>query len=271
MAVASPALYELYMSLLKSSLTGRLLLDEPPLPPIDAEKLLEEAIRRFGDALTVAITPEVLSWLLNMNARRVATLAPPAQLDTLQRCLETVVSEGINGDVIEAGCGRGGQCALMSGTLLALGATDRTILGADSFEGLPEPDSEHAPDDALFAFFLDAIGRFRWSREQTETLLDRYGLRDERFQAIPGWFHESLPAAGLGSLAFIRLDATFYQSTRDALRVLYPHLSPGGYVLCADYEAPTGARRAVDEYRRAAAIYDPLEDIDGQGVLWRKS
>jgi hypothetical protein len=49
-----------------------------------------------------------------------------------------------------------------------------------------------------------------------------------------------------------------YESTMDALRYLYPKLSPGGYVIVDDYSVPY-CRAAVEDYRREQGITEPLE------------
>jgi Macrocin-O-methyltransferase (TylF) len=56
------------------------------------------------------------------------------RLDDLQACVESVVEDGIEGDLIEAGVWRGGASILVRATLDSLGATDRTLWLADSFE-----------------------------------------------------------------------------------------------------------------------------------------
>ncbi len=237
---------------------------------VDAVRLLGECRARFGDGLLAGLSPDSLQWLLEMNARPVDTLAPPAQLDAIQACIETIVNDAIPGDLMEAGCFRGGLCVLMSGVLKALGALDRKVFAADSFAGLPSPDVTLAPDDAIVFELLHAVGGFKSSIEQFRETLRRHDLLDGRIQPIRGWFHETLPCAPIQSLAMIRLDATFQQSTRAVLDALYPKLSPGGFVFCSDYGVPTGARRAVDEYRFKHGIGEPLVDVDNQGVLWRK-
>ncbi len=244
---------------------------EHPAAGADAARLLDELRKEFGDGLVCGINRAGLAWLLEKNARQCETLAPLTQLDALQSCLERVVEDRIAGDVIEAGCFRGGQCVLMSGVLKALGALERRIFAADSFSGLPEPDRGLAPDDAIMHRVLKSIGGFAASAEEVRGALRRYDLLDERVEIIAGWFRESLPRAPITWLALIRLDATFYQSTRDALEVLYPKLSPGGFVIAADYGVPTGARRAVDEYRMRHGVGERLTPIDMQGVMWRRT
>src|SRR5467141_1354915 len=76
------------------------------------------------------------------------TMVGKARLDNLQRCIETVVSEGIPGDLIETGVWRGGAAIFMRAVLHVHGVTDRVVWVADSFEGLPPPNAEKYPADA---------------------------------------------------------------------------------------------------------------------------
>ena len=59
------------------------------------------------------------------------------RLDDLQACVESVVRDGVEGDLIEAGTWRGGASILMRATLDSLGATDRTVLRRRLVPGLP--------------------------------------------------------------------------------------------------------------------------------------
>ena len=62
------------------------------------------------------------------------------RLDDLQACVESVVRDGVEGDLIEAGAWRGGASILMRATLDSLGADERTVHVADSFQGFPAAD-----------------------------------------------------------------------------------------------------------------------------------
>jgi O-methyltransferase len=69
------------------------------------------------------------------------------RLDDLQACVESVVEDAIEGDLIEAGVWRGGASILVRATLDSLGAHGRTLWLADSFEGFPAPrDGDVAAD-----------------------------------------------------------------------------------------------------------------------------
>jgi O-methyltransferase len=62
-----------------------------------------------------------------------------------------------------------------------------------------------------------------------------------------------------------------YESTIDAIEPLYPKLSPGGYCIVDDYVSHSGARQAVDDYRKKHGITEPIEAIDWAGAYWRKA
>jgi O-methyltransferase/8-demethyl-8-(2,3-dimethoxy-alpha-L-rhamnosyl)tetracenomycin-C 4'-O-methyltransferase len=78
-----------------------------------------------------------------------------------------------------------------------------------------------------------------------------------------------LPAAPIAQLSVLRLDGDLYESTLDALTHLYPKLAGGGFAIIDDYNLPS-CRQAVDDYRAAHAIDEPIQEIDGWGVFWRR-
>jgi O-methyltransferase len=56
-----------------------------------------------------------------------------ARLDSLQKCVETVLSDGVEGDLIEAGCAKGGACILMRAVLRVRKERARRVLCCDTF------------------------------------------------------------------------------------------------------------------------------------------
>ena len=178
------------------------------------------------------------------------------RLDDLQRCVETVVADGIEGDLIEAGSWRGGASILMRATLDTLGE-DRTVWVADSFAGFPADSSLEDYD------FLAA------PLEEVQASFERLGLA-EGVRFVPGFFEATLPPLAGERWAIVRLDADTYEPTRVALRSLYPGLAPGGYLVLDDYGSFPECRRAVDEFRDEHGITEPIERIDPTGVRWRR-
>ena len=192
------------------------------------------------------------------------TMVGLRRLDDLQRCVESVVADGVKGDLIEAGVWRGGASMLMRATLDTLG-DDRAVVAADSFQGFPAVDGadEHAARLSGFGFLAVSIDDVRAS-------LERLGL-ERGVELLPGFFEQTLPALAGRTWAIVRLDADSYEATRLALRCLYPGLAVGGYLVVDDYGSFDGCRRAVDEFRDEHGVVEPIEPIDHTGARWRRT
>lgn len=190
------------------------------------------------------------------------------RLDNLQRCIQTILEEGIAGDFIEAGVWRGGAAIFMRGILAAYEVHDRTIWVADSFEGIPRPNAVRYPADAGSNWWRNK--QLVVSLEEVKANFRRYGLLDHQVQFLRGWFKDTLPNAPLRELALMRLDGDLYESTMDALKALYPRLSHGGFIIVDDY-ALAPCRKAINDYREANSITEPIHEIDWTGVFWRRA
>jgi hypothetical protein len=196
------------------------------------------------------------------------TMIGRKRLDNLEMCLRSVVEEGVPGDFIECGVWRGGASIFARGVLDVYGEFNRKVWLADSFRGLPEP----APDSP------DAEAREGWHRYQELAVsldevkwnFSKYGLLSDRVEFLEGWFSDTLPDAPVGRLAILRADGDMYSSTVDILENLYDKVSPGGYVIIDDYVIDA-CREAVDEFRSARGIDEPIEDIDHFSAYWRRA
>jgi O-methyltransferase len=185
------------------------------------------------------------------------TMVGLARLDDLQACVEALVAEGVEGDLIEAGAWRGGAAMLMRATLDTLGDT-RTVYVADSFAGFPADDAAFSAYDFLAA-----------PLEEVRDGFARLGL-DRGVEFVPGFFAETLPKLAGRRWALVRLDADTYEPTRLALDCLYPGLEPGGRLVVDDYGAVAGCRQAVDEFRARHGITEPLVEVDATCRRWRR-
>lgn len=196
------------------------------------------------------------------------TMAGRFRLDNIEYCIRQVIADEVPGDLIETGVWRGGSCILMRGILKALGVRDRRVFVADSFEGLPRPDPEKYPldkGDALYDYDFLAV-----SEETVRHNFARYGLLDDQVVFLKGFFADTLPGAPIERLAVLRLDGDMYSSTMDALEALYHKLSPGGFCIVDDYALPACAR-AVEDFRAAHGVQEPMETIDNFARFWRKA
>jgi O-methyltransferase len=181
------------------------------------------------------------------------------RLDDLQRCVESVVADDVDGDLIEAGAWRGGASILMRATLDSLGA-DRAVWVADSFQGFPAGDEQG--DLNLVDFIAVPLAEVRSNFE-------RLGL-GEGVRFVPGFFEQTMPGLSGGTWSVVRLDGDTYEATWATLSALYPGLSVGGYLIVDDYGVLPECRRAVDDFREHHGITEPVETVDWTGVHWRR-
>jgi hypothetical protein len=195
------------------------------------------------------------------------TMIGKKRLDNLQMCVEDVLANDVPGDFIEAGVWRGGAGIFVRALLALRAVTDRAVVLADSFEGLPAPDPERFPADARSGMHL--VDFLSVPLETVKANFGRFGLLDDQVRFVKGWFRDTLPALTGETWAVVRLDGDLYESTMVGLESLYPSLSPGGYVIIDDYELRM-CRAAVEDFRAANAIGEPLERVEYTGVYWRK-
>jgi Macrocin-O-methyltransferase (TylF) len=107
---------------------------------------------------------------------RAHTMVGLKRLANVQECVENVIADGVAGDLIETGAWRGGTTIFMRAILKAHGVTDRTVWVADSFAGLPPPDTVHFPHDR--GDTLHQFPQLGVTLERVRDNFRRYGLLD---------------------------------------------------------------------------------------------
>lgn len=248
----APEAATLYLDLMKKCLTRHVFQESgPPIHPGFAT--FDPAVREQGR-----------DWPADAE-----TMVGLLRLENIQTCVVDVLRRGVPGDLIETGVWRGGATIFMRAILKAYGERERRVWVADSFAGLPQPNVEAFPQDRgldLWQFSQLAV-----SLEQVKANFERYGLLDDQVRFLKGWFSDTLPTAPIDRLAVLRLDGDLYESTMDALQALYPKVSVGGYVIVDDYSDIPACRAAVEDYRAAHGITDPILPIDWTGVYWRRT
>jgi hypothetical protein len=191
------------------------------------------------------------------------------RLANLRMCVETIIDDAVPGDLIETGVWRGGAAIFMRAILKARDVTDRVVWVADSFAGLPPPDTATYPHDE--GITLHRFSQLAVSLESVQHNFRRYGLLDQQVRFLKGWFRDTLPKAPIERLAVLRLDGDLYESTIQALDSLYYRLSVGGFVIIDDYRNVAACRQAVHDFRAKHSITDPIQPIDWGGAYWRRT
>lgn len=268
---------EMYLDLLKRSLTRALFAKRHERHTLKPGRLLRRSLHAFVRRALAPLHLELVRVVRSgpedyvesgheagNRVEDAETMLGTLQLDQMQFCITDVCDRGIPGDLLEAGVWRGGMTVFMRGVLKARGDNLRRVWVADSFSGLPDHDS------ALDSFGWKP-GDMAVSLEEVKSNFARYGLLDDQVVFVKGFFADTLPHASISTLSVLRLDADLYESTRDVLNFLYPKLSIGGYAIFDDYQNLKDCRKAVDEYRQAHGISDPIINIDSRAVFWRKT
>jgi O-methyltransferase len=246
---------------------------EPRFVPIQPDSFVKRPLIKICAARGLQLMYTLPAAPFDFEAREIGVELPPTahtmiglkRLDNLHFCVEDVLNKGVLGDLIETGVWRGGAVIFMRAILKAHDVRDRCVWVADSFEGFPRGNPEK------YVMDVGAQGLLAVSIDEVKSHFKNYGLLDDQVKFLKGFFSETLPVAPIKSLSVVRLDADQYGSTMDGLTNLYPKLSVGGYLIVDDYGAVPGACDAVNEYRKAHNISDPIQVIDETGVYWQRS
>ena len=199
--------------------------------------------------------------------RRAHTMVGRKRLDNLQLAFETVVREGVMGDLVETGVWRGGASIFMAGMNKFYNA-NRRIYVCDSFEGLPAPEPGKWPADAgddnhTYKFLAVSL-------EQVKANFAAYDLLSDNVVFVKGFFETSLVAIPPLPIAVLRLDGDMYGSTMTVLQQLYDRVSVGGFIIIDDWNIDK-CRQAVIDFLGAKGLQPHIIPIDNCAVYWRKA
>lgn len=206
------------------------------------------------------------------------TMVGNKRLRSLQELVESVINEGIPGDMSEFGVWRGGSSIFMAALVSEAGESGtRKSWVCDSFAGLPKAESQSGGlgqgiDDDRYS----TLEYLRVPQSEVEANFQRYGLwNPDTIIMWPGFFRDSMPPlrrrllAENRKIAVLRADGDMYASTLDVLYNLYELVSIGGYVIIDDYGIPE-CKNATDTFRSLHGIDEELVVQDRWGVFWRK-
>jgi O-methyltransferase len=207
----------------------------------------------------------------------------PFTMTSVERLWSTLISaryvsrNKIPGAFVECGVWRGGQSALAARTFLSEN-DPRELWLFDTFAGMTAP-TEHdvnfrgeRSDGTFKANQRDGYNAWAFaSLEDVQQVMQRTGYPAERLHFVKGPVEETLRSHSLpDTIAVLRLDTDWYESTRDELQILYPRLAPRGVLMIDDYGHYAGAKKAVDEYFDGLALHPLLQPIDYSGRIFIK-
>ena len=175
------------------------------------------------------------------------------RLTHIEACLEQIREEGVEGDFVDSGTGRGGAAIFMCGFLEVHEMADRRVWVADRFESRgPMANFEFAHN---FNSVRDGFARF--------------GLLEDRVVFLQGPPSQTLAEAAVDGIALLRVASEDPEEVGGILGTLYDRVTPGGFVVVDGYGAPA-CEAAVEEFRSARGVAEPLERVDWSAAAWRK-
>ena len=194
---------------------------------------------------------------INWDENSRLTLLPWTALEHLHHAIEDTIERGIEGDFIETGAWAGGACILAKSIYNEI-APERKVYVADSFEGLPKPDSAF-PQDNGDKHYLDPM--LAVSLEVVTDNFNKFGLVDDNLIFVKGWFKDTMPTLDIEKISILRLDGDMYESTIQVLDALYNKLEVGGYLIIDDYHH-TGCIAAIQDFRNTHGITAAIVKVD---------
>lgn len=186
------------------------------------------------------------------------TMVPWSGLYSAYKAVRYLIDAGVEGDIVECGVWKGGCVALMMEVFHNAGQTDRQFYLYDTFEGMTKPSDA----DVHFSGAQFAVPQYEakqkkgqaWSHGSLQAVretLERTSYPQDKVVIVEGDVVQTLESTRPESIALLRLDTDWYESTRAEMAHLYPLLMEKGIFICDDYGSWRGSYQAVEEYFQA--------------------
>lgn len=214
------------------------------------------------------------------------SLTSPIRILNAMNAARYVAANGIEGAIVECGVWRGGTCMAMAKALMAIDACDYDIYLFDTFAGMTRPGKEDIRIlDGQAAEGLD------WSLRETDEKNGSYiagvtafsslsdvmsgmletGYPTERIHFVEGDILETFHTSAPETIAVLRLDTDWYESTIHELRIGWPKIPRGGVLILDDYDYWEGARRATEEFFRDESLEPFLMRMDEGRIVIKQA
>jgi macrocin-O-methyltransferase TylF-like protien/methyltransferase family protein len=254
--------------------------------PADTREALREELRYFPDnkkarELLKSIDPggeqENSCGMPDAEFQRLFAVVRPytmlseARLYSIYRLAKDICQKGIPGNFVECGVAAGGSTAVMAYVAKRYSKQPRLVHSFDSFEGMPEPTEHDVHEGAAANSTGWGVGTCSASEESVREICSKVGVL-EIVSTGKGYFQDTLPRSRdkTGMIAFLHLDADWYDSTKVILNNLYDRIVNDGVLQVDDYGYWEGCRKAIHEFETLRQTKFDIRPIDGTGVWFTK-
>ena len=187
-------------------------------------------------------------------------------------CVEYVIENNIDGDIVEIGVWKGGSILSMILTLEKLSSFNRNIHLYDTFSGMTEPSDvdinfKNIPANEFLKLRIDLENCKSTLDEVVNNILNNSSYPKDLIKYHVGDIVKTdfIPE----KISILRLDTDWYESTKFELNNFYDKVTSGGIIIVDDYGFWKGSKKAVDEF-----LIDKPEikiiPIDNEGIMFYK-
>jgi hypothetical protein len=240
--------------------------------------LIHKFFRQFGYDITrirdphEIFPPDITDEDIDIVRKvREFTMTSTERIHALIQAVRYVSINNIAGDIVECGVWKGGSMAAAARMLLRLKDCNRGLFLFDTFDGMSEPSANDVDFEGKEAAkLLQVDPTFKCDGapiENVKRILAETGYPESKTHFVMGKVEETIPEKAPHSIALLRLDTDWYESTRHELVNLFPRLARGGVLIVDDYGHWRGARKACDEYFAENRIPVLLNRIDYTGRI----
>jgi hypothetical protein len=202
------------------------------------------------------------------QAVRPLTMTSPERIYAVIQAVRYLARAAVSGALVECGVWKGGSMAAVARTLLQMNDVSRDLYLFDTFRGMTKPgvvDVDYSGKQASKVWAESNGGWCEAPLEQVKSALYATGYPTDRIHFIEGRVEDTIPASAPESIALLRLDTDWYESTYHELIHLFPRLTRAGVLIIDDYGHWQGSRKACDEYFEQNRVPILLNRIDVGG------
>jgi len=200
------------------------------------------------------------------------------KLRNIETCAAEVNENGAPGDFVECGVALGGS-AIVLASHLEFGCR----LHAYDVFGMIPPPSDRDDEGAHSRYETIRSGRsagiggdeyYGYVDDLRTRVVDNFRLFGFEPDGRPITLHEGLFEDTLRfepgqRVALAHIDCDWYDPVSFCLETIYPHLSPGGFIILDDYNDYGGCRRATDAFLERHADME-LRSATSNAILYRR-
>jgi O-methyltransferase len=188
------------------------------------------------------------------------------EIQLIEECINNIIKNNIEGDIIEAGVWKGGMAMWMKNLLNYYG-DNRKLWLFDTFGIFPE--SLYDKDKKIH-LLTEYLFSKKYDINDVRNNFKKLNLLDDTINFVVGDFKDTVPKTDISKIAILRLDSDYYDATLIMLEKYYFKIVKGGYIIIDDYNNEyLGAKEAILFFRNKYNIMETIINKGNGYVYWQ--